>query len=77
MFGLYDEPVDMNVGATQGWIYLRAEYPHARRVLVEAIDEFVAVGDHRCEAEAPLGRGGKKVLNRSYSRLQHAEKFPH
>jgi len=25
------------VGATQGWIYLRAEYPHARRVLMEAI----------------------------------------
>jgi len=39
------------VGATQGYIYLRVEYPHARQVLTEAIARAHAagyLGDHVC-----------------------------
>ena len=32
------------VGATQGYIYLRSEYPHAERVLNEAIVQATAAG---------------------------------
>jgi len=43
------------VGATQGYIYLRVEYPHAHRALNEAI-----------EAAYQNGYLGKDILNRVY-----------
>jgi formate dehydrogenase iron-sulfur subunit len=54
------------VGATQGYIYLRAEYPHARRTLTEAIAAAYAAGSlgsdvlgsgRRFELEVRLGAG--------------------
>ena len=54
------------VGATQGYIYLRVEYPHARRALVAAIDAAyahgylgadVCGGDKRFDLQVRLGAG--------------------
>ncbi len=54
------------VGATEGYIYLRVEYPHAHRALAEAIDqayqrgylgERVLGSSHRFDLEVRLGAG--------------------
>jgi formate dehydrogenase iron-sulfur subunit len=54
------------VGATQGYIYLRVEYPHAHRTLLEAIDIAYREGclganilgsGHRFDLEVRLGAG--------------------
>ncbi len=54
------------VGATQGYIYLRSEYPHAHRVLNAAIANAyqagwlgadIAGGGHRFDLEVRLGAG--------------------
>jgi len=54
------------VGATQGYIYLRAEYPHAHRVLIEALARAYAGGylgpsvcgsGKRFDLEVRLGAG--------------------
>jgi formate dehydrogenase iron-sulfur subunit len=54
------------VGATQGFIYLRVEYPHAHRTLVEAIEvayraqylgNDVRGSGHRFDLEVRLGAG--------------------
>ncbi|HUN72952.1 MAG TPA: NADH-ubiquinone oxidoreductase-F iron-sulfur binding region domain-containing protein [Steroidobacteraceae bacterium] len=54
------------VGATQGYIYLRAEYPHAHRVLIEALAHAYAGGylgpsvcgsGKRFDLEVRLGAG--------------------
>lgn len=54
------------VGASDGWIYLRSEYPHAARVLAEAIDAARAQGwlgdgiggsSHRFDIRLRIGAG--------------------
>ncbi|HEY8539224.1 MAG TPA: NADH-quinone oxidoreductase subunit NuoF [Steroidobacteraceae bacterium] len=54
------------VGATQGYIYLRVEYPHAHRTLLEAIEiayregclgENILGSGHRFDLEIRLGAG--------------------
>ena len=47
------------VGATEGWIYLRSEYPYAERILLHAIDAARAAGGHGAlDPDAPLPAGG-------------------